>query len=44
MQEVLGALMSDGALDRVADRLADFAERQRVVDKARWDALEARYR
>jgi 2-methylisocitrate lyase-like PEP mutase family enzyme len=44
MQEVLGALKRDGSLDRVADRLADFAERQRVVGKDRWDALEARYR
>jgi 2-methylisocitrate lyase-like PEP mutase family enzyme len=44
MQEVLGALKRDGALDRVADRLADFAERQRIVGKDRWDALEARYR
>jgi 2-methylisocitrate lyase-like PEP mutase family enzyme len=44
MQEVLGALGRDGALDRVADRLADFAERQRIVGKDRWDALEARYR
>lgn len=44
MQEVLGALKRDGSLDGVADRLAGFAERQRVVDKDRWDALEAKYR
>jgi 2-methylisocitrate lyase-like PEP mutase family enzyme len=44
MQEALGALKADGAIDRVAHRLADFAERQRVVDKDRWDALEERYR
>src|SRR6185437_1012001 len=44
MQEVLGALKRDGSLDAVASRLADFAERQRVVGKDAWDALEARYR
>lgn len=44
MQEVLRALKTDGALDRVADRLATFDERQRVVAKANWDALERRYR
>ncbi len=41
--EVLGALKRDGSLDAVADRLASFEERQRVVDKDNWDALEARY-
>lgn len=44
MQEVLGALKRDGSLDAVASRLADFAERQRVVGKDTWDELEARYR
>jgi 2-methylisocitrate lyase-like PEP mutase family enzyme len=44
MQEVLGALKADGSLDRVANRLASFAERQRVVGKDVWDALELRYR
>jgi len=44
MTEVLGALKADGDLSRVADRLADFDERQRLVDKATFDALEARYR
>ncbi len=44
MQEVLGALKSDGQLDRVADRIGSFEERQRVVAKANWDALERRYR
>jgi len=43
MQEVLGALRADGSLDRVANRLASFSERQRVVGKAQWDALEARF-
>jgi 2-methylisocitrate lyase-like PEP mutase family enzyme len=43
VQEVLGALKTDGSLARVQDRLASFGERQRVVDKDRFDALEARY-
>ncbi len=42
--EVLAALKRDGKLDRVADRLAPFEERQRAVAKPHWDALEARYR
>ncbi len=44
MQEVLGALKADGGIERVADRLASFEERQRVVAKANWDALERRYK
>ncbi len=44
MTEVLGALKADGDLSRVADRLADFEERQRLVDKATFDTLETRYR
>jgi 2-methylisocitrate lyase-like PEP mutase family enzyme len=43
MQEVLGALRTDGFLARVENRLAGFAERQRVVGKNEWDALEARF-
>ncbi|MEQ8816949.1 MAG: oxaloacetate decarboxylase [Thalassobaculum sp.] len=43
MSEVLGALRRDGGLDAVRDRLADFGERQRLVDKATYDALEKRY-
>jgi 2-methylisocitrate lyase-like PEP mutase family enzyme len=43
VQEVLGALKTDGSLAGVQDRLASFSERQRVVDKDRFDALEARY-
>jgi len=42
--EVLAALKADGSLARVADRLASFEERQRVVAKDSWDALEQRYR
>jgi len=43
MQEVLGALREDGSLARVEHRLAGFTERQRLVGKGEWDALEARY-
>jgi 2-methylisocitrate lyase-like PEP mutase family enzyme len=43
MQEVLGALRRDGSLATVSSRLASFAERQRVVGKPEWDALEARF-
>jgi 2-methylisocitrate lyase-like PEP mutase family enzyme len=43
MQEVLGALRRDGSLAAVGNRLASFAERQRLVGKAEWDALEARF-
>lgn len=41
---VLGSLKERGDLAAVADCLASFDERQRAVDKPRWDALEARYR
>jgi 2-methylisocitrate lyase-like PEP mutase family enzyme len=43
MSEVLGALRRDGGLDAVRDRLADFGERQRLVDKGSYDALEKLY-
>ncbi|HUK10031.1 MAG TPA: oxaloacetate decarboxylase [Stellaceae bacterium] len=43
MREVLGALKSDGSIDRVSNRLMSFAERQRLVGKDEWDALEARF-
>ncbi|MBZ0123193.1 MAG: oxaloacetate decarboxylase [Roseovarius sp.] len=42
-REVLGVLKEEGSLERVADRLASFEERQAVVDKAKWDSLEKRY-
>jgi len=42
--DVLGALRHDGSLAAVADRLASFEERQRVVAKPVWDKLESRYR
>ena len=41
--EVLLALKEKGSLASVGDRLASFEERQAVVDKPTWDALEARY-
>ena len=40
MQEVLGALRQDGSLARVANRLASFEERQRIVGKDEWDRIE----
>ena len=43
MSEVLGTLKRDGSLEAVRDRLADFGERQRLVDKATYDALEKTY-
>ena len=43
MTDVLSALKLDGDVSRVIDRLADFDERQRLVDKASYDALEERY-
>ncbi|MDO7836364.1 oxaloacetate decarboxylase [Sphingobium sp. HBC34] len=43
MSHVLGHLKAVGSLAGVEDQLANFAERQRVVDKARFDALEERY-
>ena len=42
--EVLGSLKEHGSLDRVADRLASFEERQNAVAKPHWDALEAKYK
>lgn len=43
VSDVLGALKRDGGVEAVVDRLADFDERQRLVDKASYDALERRY-
>ena len=42
--DVLRALSHEGSLASVADRLASFEERQRVVAKDVWDELESRYR
>jgi 2-methylisocitrate lyase-like PEP mutase family enzyme len=44
MHEVLSALHRDGDLSAVQGRLADFEERQRLVGKPFYDALEERYR
>jgi 2-methylisocitrate lyase-like PEP mutase family enzyme len=41
--EVLGALKNEGSLDSVRDRLASFEERQRVVEKHKYDTLEILY-
>jgi len=41
--DVLGALKRDGSLDGVAEQLASFEERQRIVNKPSWDALEDRF-
>lgn len=43
MSSVLGHLLKVGSLSGVEDQLADFAERQVVVNKDHFDALEARY-
>ena len=43
MQTVLGHLKAQGSLDGVSDRLAGFAERQRLVNKPQFDALEKKY-
>ena len=44
VREVLASLKHTGSLEEVRERLASFDERQRAVDKERYDALEARYR
>jgi 2-methylisocitrate lyase-like PEP mutase family enzyme len=43
MQAALRALREGGVLDKVGGLIASFAERQRLVDKSRYDALERRY-
>ena len=43
MTDVLGALRAEGDVSGVIDKLAEFSERQRLVDKGSYDALEARY-
>jgi 2-methylisocitrate lyase-like PEP mutase family enzyme len=45
MQLALGTLHKDGRMGDAAEKLAvGFAERQRLVDKAAWDALEKKYK
>jgi 2-methylisocitrate lyase-like PEP mutase family enzyme len=41
--EVLSALKNEGSLDSVRDKLASFEERQRVVEKHKYDKLEKLY-
>jgi 2-methylisocitrate lyase-like PEP mutase family enzyme len=43
MSNVLTHLKDRGSLSGIESQLADFAERQRFVDKDRFDALEAKY-
>jgi len=43
MHDVLGHLRRTGSLDGVSDRLASFAERQRLVGKDEFDTLADRY-
>ncbi len=43
MQAALRALRDKGALDEAGGLLATFAERQRLVDKAQFDAMGRRY-
>jgi len=43
MQNVLGHLKAYGSLEGVSDQLASFTERQRLVSKSRFDALEKKY-
>ena len=43
MQRALTALRDRGALDEADGLLATFKDRQRLVDKATYDAMEARY-
>ena len=42
-RHVLGGLHRHGTLDSVADALASFSDRQRIVRKEHFDALERRY-
>ena len=43
MQKVLAHLKAHGSLDGVSAQLASFEERQRLVCKSRFDALEKKY-
>ena len=43
MGRALGQLRESGELLESSGLVSPFAERQRLVDKPRWDALEARY-
>jgi hypothetical protein len=41
--DVLGALKRDGSLDGVREQLVSFEERQGIVQKPTWDALESKF-
>jgi 2-methylisocitrate lyase-like PEP mutase family enzyme len=43
MQQVLGHILRTGSIDGVVDQVASFAERQRLVNKPAFDALEQKY-
>jgi 2-methylisocitrate lyase-like PEP mutase family enzyme len=43
MQKVLGHLKGHGSLDGISEQLAGFEERQRLVGKPHFDALEKKY-
>ncbi|HEY5279841.1 MAG TPA: oxaloacetate decarboxylase [Pseudolabrys sp.] len=43
MQAVLEHLKAQGSLDDISDKVAGFAERQRLVNKPHFDALEKKY-
>lgn len=43
MQRALGSLRQQRRLDEASGLVASFAERQRLVDIAHWDALQRRY-
>ena len=43
MQKVLGHLHAHGTLDGIMPHLAGFEERQRLVSKHHYDALEKKY-
>jgi 2-methylisocitrate lyase-like PEP mutase family enzyme len=43
MQRVLGSILATGSIEAVMDDVASFAERQRLVNKPVFDALERKY-
>ena len=43
VQKILNHLKAHGSLDGVSAQLASFEERQRLVCKSRFDALEKKY-
>jgi hypothetical protein len=44
MQQVLGHLNAHGSIAGIEDKLMMFAERQKLVDAERFQALEQRYK